>query len=59
MKQNKLKVFVGNVTYVELVAPNGRVLLTSQFYSDRRSADKIVDILENLNYEIVVEKLDK
>lgn len=58
MKQNKLKVFVGNVTYVELVAPNGRVLLTSQFYSDRRSADKIVDILENLNYEIVVEKLD-
>ena len=58
MKTNKLKVVVGNVTYVELVAPNGRVLLTSQFYSDRRSADKIVDILENLNYEIVVEKLD-
>lgn len=58
MKQNKLKVVVGNVTYVELVAPNGRVLLTSQYYSDRRSADKIVDILENLNYEIVVEKLD-
>ena len=58
MKTNKLKVVVGNVTYIELVAPNGRVLLTSQFYSDRRSADKIVDILENLNYEIVVEKLD-
>ena len=58
MKQNKLKVVVGNVTYVELVAPNGRVLLTSQFYSDRRSANKIVDILENLDYEIVVEKLD-